>query len=165
MLMPSKDAIIKDVITIAPDQKISEALNLFETHGIRKVPVIDSDYKLIGLFSFSNLLNALLPITAESDIRGFEHLDINLDFLGETAPWVASRLNLIIDRSVSDFMTKDLETVSPDTPLRESIRLIVKFGSPLCVVNDRGILSGLVTSQSVVETLQAIASHLDDKKK
>lgn len=160
--MPCKEAMIEKVISVGPDQTVGEALALFEKHKIRTVPVVDANHKLLGLFSFNQLLEALLPISFEEDTDGLRHfkvVEVSLDYLGDSAPWLAHRLNMVIGRKVCDFMKEDIHPVRPDTPLREGIRLIVKHGSPLTVV-DNGKLVGIITSQNVAKVVTDIATDM-----
>lgn len=165
--MPCKDAMITEVISVYPDQTVGEALALFEKHKIRTVPVIDEQKHLVGLFTFASLLDELLPITDFDDedeniSRQFKHLDISLDFLAETSQWVARRLELVMVKKVSDLIEDDdIRSVSPEAPIREGMRLLVKYGSPLPVVeNDR--LVGLISSQTVVKTLMKIMNEMNN---
>lgn len=164
--MPCKDAMITDVVTVYPDQTVGEALALFEKHKIRTVPVIDEQQHVLGLFSFGLLLDELLPISDfdkedENISRQFKHIEISLDFLGETATWVAHRLKHVIDKKVSDIMRDNIQTVSPESPIREGIRLLVKQGSPLPVV-ENGKLVGIISSQTAVKTLIQIMSEINN---
>ena len=160
--MSLKESMITDVISVSPDSTVGDALILFEKHEIRTVPVIDENEGLLGIFSINLLLDALLPLSMDSDngqFKTFKHIDINLGFLGETAHWVAHRLNLIINHPVSKHMKKDVTTATSDMPLREGVRLIVKNGSPLCIVED-GKLTGIITSQTIVKSVVAIAKEM-----
>lgn len=166
--MPCKDAMITEVISVYPDQTVGEALALFEKHKIRTVPVIDEKQHLVGLFTFASLLDELLPITDFDDedeniSRQFKHLDISLDFLAETSQWVARRLELVMVKKVSDLIEDDeIRFVSPEAPIREGMRLLVKYGSPLPVV-EKDRLVGLISSQTVVKTLMKIMNEMNNE--
>lgn len=163
--MPCKNAMITKVISIRPDQTVGDALELFEKHQIRSVVVVNEEYSMLGLYNFHQLLEDLLPISfdeGDDSIRHFKHTDVSLDYLGETAPWVAHRLNMIIGRPVKDFMKKDIKTVAPDTPLREAMRLIVLHDSPLPVIEDKRLL-GIVTSQTIAKAIMDIAGEMKKK--
>lgn len=45
----------KNVITIAPDKTIEEAVNLMVEHKVKKLPVVDDD-KLIGIITASDII-------------------------------------------------------------------------------------------------------------
>ena len=166
--MPCGDAMFKDVVTVTPDQTVAEVLSLFEKHGIRAVPVVDADKKVVGVYAFNNLLLSLLPMSGMfgEGIHGMHTLDISLDHLSGSAPWVARRLKNIMHEKLEDVMVKDPATVREDTPLREGIRLMVKYGSPLPVVKSEKdkTLVGLISSQTAIKTLLQIAEHVKKGK-
>jgi CBS domain-containing protein len=162
--MSCKEAMITEVITARPDQTVEDVLALFDKHKINTVPVVDEKYALCGLFGFSDLLDSLLPISFDEDDEAamhFKHVDVNLDFLEETKHWVAGRLNNVKDRKVEELMRKGINYVGPDTPLREGMRLTVKYGSPIPVVEEEKLV-GIISSQTIVKTLKKVADSIKE---
>ncbi len=158
--MPCKDAMVTAVITAGPDDLILDVLNTFEKKGIRSVPVVDKDNKLVGVFSFAHVLRAILPAPStlgEGDIlHRFTHtMDIDLSYLEGPTPWLAQRLKRVLAMKVSDVMLKDFGCVKPETPLREGVRLMVKYDSPLPVVASKESmqLEGIISSQTAVREI------------
>ena len=112
------------VITIGPDMPINDALNLMKRQNIRRVPVIQNG-KMIGIITNHDLLNAS-PSPATS-------LSI----------W---EMNYLLSKiTVKDVMSKDVQTVTPDTPIEEAARIMAdhKIGG-LPVVKD-GEVVGIIT--------------------
>lgn len=54
----AKDAMTHHVVTVDPDTSLQEIANLFEQHGIKRVPVV-KDGQLVGIVSRANLVQAL----------------------------------------------------------------------------------------------------------
>ncbi|MCB1721053.1 MAG: CBS domain-containing protein [Rhodospirillales bacterium] len=166
--MPCNDAMITDVITARPGQTVAEVLELFSKHNIRSLPIVDEKNSVVGLFSFSHLLYSLLPVPATmgDHMVRLKHMDISLDHLLGASPWVAKRLNIILPKTMEEVMLKHPVCVRADSPLREGIRLMVKYDSPLPVVDHDNTrkLVGLISSQSVLKALMKIASHLEQGK-
>ncbi|MBK8797674.1 MAG: CBS domain-containing protein [Anaerolineales bacterium] len=48
------------VITVLTDAALSEALHLMTTHAIKRVPVVDSEGRLVGLLGRASVLRGLL---------------------------------------------------------------------------------------------------------
>jgi acetoin utilization protein AcuB len=91
------------VVTVSPDMPINEALARMKREHIRRTPVV-KDGKLIGIVSNEDLLNAS-PSPATS-------LSI----------W---EMNYLLSKiTVKDVMTKDVLTVSQDTPIEEAARIM-----------------------------------------
>ncbi len=165
--MPCSNVMIKKekVIKASANNTVAEVLEIFETKGIRSVPVTDEDGTLVGIFNFTHLMKKLLPVLEpasddDSWLR-LKHVNISLDHLQGSTPWVAKRLELLLPRKLEDVMIKDPHFVHEDTPIREGIRMMTLYGSPLPVVDENDQkLQGLVTSQNVVTALSEIAEHV-----
>jgi len=54
----AKDVMTHQVITVDPDASLQEIANLFEKHGIKRVPVVKNG-ELVGIVSRANLVQAL----------------------------------------------------------------------------------------------------------
>ncbi|MGC8856388.1 MAG: CBS domain-containing protein [Anaerolineae bacterium] len=114
----------RPVITISPDLPIHVALDMFKREHIRRAPVV-KDGKLIGIVSEKDLLNAS-PSPATS-------LSI----------W---EMNYLLSKiTVKEVMTKDVLTVTEDTPIEEAARIMAdnKIGG-LPVVSDGNVV-GIIT--------------------
>lgn len=91
------------VITITPEMPIVEALNLMKRERIRRTPVV-KDGKLVGIVSDKDLLNAS-PSAATS-----------------LSVW---EMNYLLSKiTIRDVMTKNVLTVSEDTPIEQAARLM-----------------------------------------
>ena len=112
------------VITVEPNLPIMDALELMKSKGIRRTPVM-KDGKLVGIISDKDLLNA-----APSDATSLSVWELNY-LLGKV--------------TVAEIMTKDVFTVTEDTPIEEAAYLMAanKIGG-LPVMSD-GHLVGLIT--------------------
>ena len=112
------------VITVEPNLPIMDALELMKNKGIRRTPVM-KDGKLVGIISDKDLLNA-----APSDATSLSVWELNY-LLGKV--------------TVAEIMTKDVFTVTEDTPIEEAAYLMAanKIGG-LPVMSD-GHLVGLIT--------------------
>lgn len=169
--MPCCDAMITKVVSGRPDHTVAEILEIFETHGIRAVPILDDAGKVVGKVTFHDILMNILPVpvTLEGGLRRLPRMDISLEHISGATPWVAKRLHALLPRKVSDIMVKNPRTVQPGTPLREGVRLLVKYGSPLLVVDEKTRdLVGLISSQTAIKRLlelekEFVAQHPEEK--
>lgn len=112
------------VITIRPDMPIVDALNLMKRERIRRTPVV-KDGKLVGIVSDKDLLNAS-PSPATS-----------------LSVW---EMNYLLSKiTVKDVMTKNVLTVTEDTPIEQAARIMAdnKIGG-LPVVRGEQIV-GIIT--------------------
>lgn len=114
----------KPVITISPDMPITDAVNMFKKEHIRRAPVV-KDGKLVGIVTEGNLMNASTSSTTTLSI------------------W---ELNYLLSKiKVADVMTKNVMTVTEDTPIEQAARIMAdnKVGG-LPVMRDAYVV-GIIT--------------------
>jgi acetoin utilization protein AcuB len=101
-----RDMIQKNPVTVSPDMSFYEARNLIHEKGVRHLPVVDKNNKLVG-------------IVTDRDIREAAPSDATLLSVQE--------LNYLLGKlKVSAFMTpKDkLVTITPDTVIEDAVQLM-----------------------------------------
>jgi acetoin utilization protein AcuB len=113
------------VITIRPDTPIHDALNLMRVEKIRRLPVVDKRGRLIGMVSERDLL-----LASPSDATSLSIWEVN---------YLLSKLK------VEKMMTKQVITVSEDTPLEEAARIMAdnKIGGLPVIRNSK--IVGIIT--------------------
>jgi acetoin utilization protein AcuB len=118
-------------MTIAPDTSIAEAMEQMKRENVRRFPVVDKDRKLIGVVTQTDLLHAS-PSAATS-----------------LTMWEITYL--LSQIKVREVMTRDVKTVTEDTPLEDAARIMVnnKIGS-LVVVRDGGPV-GIITESDIFQ--------------
>jgi acetoin utilization protein AcuB len=115
----------RPVITAHPDLAIQDALALMRQEHIRRLPVVDSKGQLIGMVSDRDLLHA-----SPSDATSLSVWELN---------YLLSKI------TIDQIMTKEVISVSGDTPVEEAARIMAdnKIGG-LPVLQD-GELVGIIT--------------------
>lgn len=141
---------VDSVVTIGPDDTVETAMKLLKENGIRDIPVIDENGAFIGIFSSKEILEHLVPLV------GF--LGESLDFAVGVAPDLADRLKEFFPLKVEQFTEKNIYHIKPKTHTWEALRSLVKYGSPLPVVDDKNghKFIGLISEQTAVESLLAL---------
>ena len=128
-----RERIQKKPITISPDASFFEARNLIHEKGIRHLPVVDKNNKLVG-------------IVTDRDIRQAAPSDATLLSVQE--------LNYLLGKlKVSAFMTPrdKLITITPDALIEEAVQLMHdhKIGSLPVVEGSK--LYGIFTETDVLD--------------
>ncbi len=120
------------VITVRPDMSLIDALNLMKQEHIRRTPVV-KDGKLVGIVSEKDLLNA-----SPSPATSLSIYEMN---------YLLSKLQ------IKDVMTKNVLTVTEDTPIEEAARIMAdnKIGSMPVVRDDR--IVGMITETDLFKML------------
>lgn len=113
------------IITVSPKTAMQDALKLMKDEKIRRLPVVDSRGKLIGIVTESDLLQA-----SPSDVTSLNVWELN---------YMLSKI------TVEKIMSRDVITVHTDTPLEEAARIMVdsKIGGIPVVKN--GDVVGIIT--------------------
>jgi len=112
-------------ITVAEDASVDEALQLMRNERIRRLPVVDKHGRMVGIVSELDLLK-VSPSPATS-LSIYE------------IPYLLSKIKM------RDVMTRDVITVSEDTPLEEAARIMAdnKIGGLPVMRGDK--LVGIIT--------------------
>ena len=53
--MPSREISSGELVTVGPDQDLSDALRLMGQHQVRRLPVVDSENRLVGVVSQADI--------------------------------------------------------------------------------------------------------------
>jgi CBS domain-containing protein len=108
----------REVVTLEADDALIQVDDLLKRHHIRHVPVVHGR-KLVGMVSHRDLIRALARQAAGQGLQPI---------------------------SISEVMTREVETVAPHTSAQEAIEKLLdhRFGC-LPVVDAQGDLVGIVT--------------------
>ena len=114
--MKVKEIMIKDVVSIKPDDNAKDALALLFKMQISGLPVIDAQGKLVGMFTEKGVLRQILPSYLEKVGR----------FVYEENPKsIKKKFQDLINLSVSQLMRKEVITIDENTSLCEVARLML----------------------------------------
>lgn len=156
--MPCELVMIRNILTVTPTQTVDEIIDLLQEKHLRYLPVVDENNKLLGMVGSHHVLENLLPVSARMK-KGLH----TLDFVIGATMGVVSRLKKLKPKTAQEIMTTDIVVTHPDTPVWEVLRLIVAYGSPLCVVEKHSRkLVGMVSEQSCIENLMVIIEEMDE---
>jgi CBS domain-containing protein len=142
-----RDVMVAPVVTVGPSATVQEVAKLFLQKKISAVPVLDGKGKLVGIVSEGDLLHR---VEAGTERHRSWWLRALVD--GDT---LASEYVKSHSRKVSDVMTRDVITVSPQTPLHEVAAVMEKNAVKRLPVLENGQLVGIVSRANL---LQAVAS-------
>jgi CBS domain-containing protein len=57
-----REVMTKNIMTIWKEASFAEAKQLYRTHGIRHLPVVDEQYHIVGMLSIRNVLDELVEL-------------------------------------------------------------------------------------------------------
>jgi CBS domain-containing protein len=130
----AKDVMTRQVISVSPDTSLQEIADLFEKHGVKRVPVIENG-RLVGIVSRANLVQALatrglaLVDVAEADEALRKVILSNL----RKVPWTTAltMVDVIVDHGVVN-----LWGVVHNEEEKNAIRVVAEGTPGVQAVND-----------------------------
>jgi CBS domain-containing protein len=152
--MPDRISEIMDShpVTVAPDASVEEVVAAMQKHELPGLPVVDADGQLVGIVTEADMV---LP-----DDQGDLHIPHYVNLFGgtvflESLDRFEERLRKAFASTAEDMMTRDPDTVGPDTSVREAALLIHESGHNRLPVVEDGRLVGVVTRLDVLGALAA----------
>ena len=128
-----KDRMTRSPITAPPEMPMQEALKLMRERGIRRLPVVDKKGKLVGIVSDRDLLHA-----SPSDATSLSVWELN---------YLLSKVTL------KEVMTKNVITVTPETPVQEAARIMAEKKIGGLPVVQAGKVVGIITETDLFRVL------------
>lgn len=99
MSLHVEDIMTNRLVTVGPNEDLSQAYDLMIENQFRHLPVVDDDGALLGILSDRDLISAAL-------------------YAGNDLPGSMVR-DLLRERKVEEVMTRDIETVGPGDDVRD----------------------------------------------
>ena len=126
-----RDWMSRDVITVTPETPLPDADRLMVSHVIRRLPVVDSKGRLVGIVTYGDIRSARPSRVTSLSI------------------W---ELNYLVNRlKVAEIMTRQPITVSQDATIGEAAQLMLKnMISGLPVLDNQGNLVGIITESDII---------------
>ncbi|HET8972917.1 MAG TPA: CBS domain-containing protein [Pseudolabrys sp.] len=143
--MNAADIMVANVVTVRPGASVKDVAELLLAKRISALPVVDEANSLLGIISEADLIHRVEVGTERpyswwiEFLKGREVLAQN--YIKEHA------------RLAADIMTREVVTVTADTPLREIVSLLEKHGIKRVPVVDKGKLIGIVSRADLVQAL------------
>lgn len=129
----ARDVMTQPAVTIEDDKPATEAVDLMLEKNVKRLPVVDSAGKLVGILSRSDVFHSIMR---------------------ECPNWAAFKGQKVLVegvRFVSDIMRRDTNSVLPDTPVEEVMRLIdCNDIQRICVVDKGGYFLGLISDRDLL---------------
>jgi len=146
--MKVRDIMVKDVISISPKVSIKDAVAQLRKIKISGLPVVDTNNKLVGMFTEKGMLRYILPGYIKK-VGAFVYHN--------NARVIKNRVQeLLNERAVEDIMQKEVVTVDADASIAELARLMLTHSiRRVPVVMHDGTMVGIVAREDVIKTVIA----------
>jgi CBS-domain-containing membrane protein len=152
--LSAADLMQRDMVTVAPQESLRDALSLMTENHVTGLPVMDDHDRCIGLITATDIL------TYEQDHDETEPSDHMVQHFNselqqwESVPTGAFGLEEFGDVRVEEVMTTDLVWVERDTPLKDiAQRMIDARVHRVLVMDSHCRLYGVISSFDFVRVL------------
>ena len=143
--MDVADVMTRHVVTVAPMTTIADAAGLMLQHRISGLPVVDEKGDLLGIVTEGDLLRRTETGTER---RHKPWLELLLGPGRLAQEYVDAHAQF-----VSEAMTRDVVSVTPQSPLSEVVRLMERQNVKRLPVLEAGKLVGIVSRANLVQAL------------
>ncbi len=128
-----RDWMSPDPMTVDPTTTLPTAYQLMKLNGIRRLPVVDSEGRLLGIVTLGDIREA-----KPKEGASLSMWDLHI---------------LAAEMEVGGFMTVHPFTVNPDTPVREAAAIMLEHKIGGLPVVDSGRLVGIITESDIFRLL------------
>jgi CBS domain-containing protein len=150
-MMKAADIMTLGAATIRPDASIAQAAQLMLQYRISGLPVVDAAGVLVGIVTEGDLLRRADSGTEQRRPRWLEFL------LGPGR--LADEYVHTHSRRVEDVMSRDIVTVSPETPVSDVVGQMERRGIKRIPVVREGKVVGIISRANLLRGLARLADE------
>lgn len=132
--IPVSTIMTTQLVVLNTTDSLEKAERLFKKHKIRHIPVIESQHRIVGMLSLTDLLRISFADGAYEDEEDIETVVYEMF-------------------SLPQVMAKNIKTVAPDTTIKEVAELLAKEEFHALPIVDEGNLVGIVTTTDLIKYL------------
>ncbi|MDI6885906.1 MAG: CBS domain-containing protein [archaeon] len=145
------EAMTRNVITVNENDSVADVAQLFRTKKISGAPVLNDREEVVGVVSEADILKLL------DMFHWYTPLLTTLEILhrhGENVHNIREDIEEAGRMRVKEIMSKNPETVSPDTLIDDAALIMYSTGfNRLPVVDRTGKLVGIITRADIIASL------------
>jgi CBS-domain-containing membrane protein len=155
--MNASEAMDPNPTTLKADDTIECAAKYIMKHRYRNLPVVDDNSCYIGMFGVNCLLKLVIP-QAVFLPNGLE----NVSFIHESFKDLFNRYDEVKDQPISICINKELKSITPDTPLTETMLQLYNTRASIPVVEEGSCkLLGMISYWDIGEKILAAGDSTD----
>ncbi len=143
--MKARDVMVRNPITVGPDDSVGKAINLLAEHDVSALPVVDDTGEVVGILSEADLVRREELATDRRRPWWLEALT--------PATTLAEEFAKAHGRKVHEVMSDRVVSASEDTPLTEIASLLERNRIKRVPVLRGGKLVGIVSRANLIQAL------------
>lgn len=138
-MLKAKDIMTKDVITVKSDATIEELAKIFIEHKISGAPVVNESGDLSGIVTENDLISQNKRLHIPTFIRLFDAF-----IMLERPSKIEKEIKKMAASTVDDICTKEVITVTEDTPLEDIATIMAEKKVHLIPVVEEKKIKGII---------------------
>ncbi len=155
-----KDVMIKDVITLKPEDNVRDASKKFAENNISGAPVVNNKKNVVGILSEADILKMLEAHYTKGNIvflpTPFDLIEIPFMEAVREAEVYKGTKDMLKDISnvlVSDAMKKKVVTIKPESSIEDAAVLMISKKVNRLPVVENNELVGIITRGDIIKAL------------
>ena len=150
--MKAMDVMVRDVITVSPDDDVADAVQLLADYDVSALPVVDDDENVVGIISEADLVH-------REEIGTEKHRPWWLEAV-TPASTLAGEFAKSHGRRVAEIMSTDVVSASEDTPLGAIATLLERHRIKRVPILRSGKLVGIVSRSNLIQALASSQARI-----
>jgi CBS-domain-containing membrane protein len=156
--MNASDAMDPNPVTLKPTDTIECASDYIMDKRFRSLPVVDENNCYLGMFGVNCLLKQVIPKAVF-----LPHGLKNVSFIHESFEDLYERFDEVKNQPISLCMNKEIEPVSPDTPLTKTLLQLYETRASIPVIEPGSCkLLGMISYWDVGEKILGAGKSADE---
>jgi len=143
--MNASDVMVRDVVTVGPEDDVSKAVQLLVDHDISALPVVDGDRRVVGILSEADLLH-------REKIGTVKHRPWWIEAVTPPSA-LAEDYAKSHGRKVAELMSSDVISATKDASLAELANILEKNRIKRVPILEDGRLVGIVSRSNLIQAL------------
>ena len=150
-----RDLMTTEVLTLRPDDTVKKAANRLALDNVSGAPIVDNKNHLLGFVSENDILHVIMKYQDKMDkqMAGDSLLDYSMDSVIESDDNLKKVSEEISNIQMSTIMVRSVMTTTPDAPIIEVLRLMLRLGINRIPVLEKGILVGIISRGDIIFAL------------
>ena len=150
-----RDLMTTEVLTLRPEDTVKKAAKKLALENVSGAPIVDNKNHLLGFVSENDILTVIMRYQDRLDKESANGslLDYSMDALTDPDDRLAQASEQISNTEMSTIMVRSVMTTSPDAPIIEVLRTMLKMGINRIPVLEKGILVGIISRGDIIFAL------------
>jgi len=146
-----RDVMTTQVVSLKGTDTVKQATVKLAVNGVSGAPVIDSDHKMIGMFSETDILELVLRYQTKLNLDNpslhILTVPMDLDIPDENLRAASKEIS---ETLVRDLMAKTVLTTTPDANIVDVVKAMIEKDVNRIPVLEKGVLVGIISRGDVI---------------